>query len=248
MLERILPPKHRSETQSGVSLSQPAPQRTRSILAGMVMVLLLSSCSYEPRGGMVEFENGLFIGSSVQNSIVVDPFLFSDRRLKVRTRNSSGDTAFDMPALQREVTGQLYTEGYLPADATGYGLLLDLNLVYSGQETDDRATEGALVGGVLGHELAADESPKGSAKIGGALLGAVIGDAVGRAASQDTYFSTVEVTLLVIDTKNSTNGERNIFNEYHSTVEVSAGGARTSQYEVAEAMRKRVTKILLEML
>ncbi len=60
-------------------------------------IALISACAPQSRMGMVvDSETGLQIGSAIEKNIVIDSSQFTDRRMKLRIRNSSGDPAYDL--------------------------------------------------------------------------------------------------------------------------------------------------------
>ena len=103
------------------------------------------------RYGMVKNpDTGLQIGSVVEKSLVTDASFYKNKTIKVRTRNTSGDVAFDL----REFTDRLRTSysaaGYTPTDKDDFGLLVDVNVIYSGQIQTNLADEFSFLGGAAG--------------------------------------------------------------------------------------------------
>lgn len=105
---------------------------SRLMMVGALMMPLAGCVATGNTMGMVtDRSSGLQYGSVIQRSIFVDAEQFEDSSIKVTTRNTSGDVAFDL----REFTDQLKSvyadKGYDPV-RKGYGLKLDVNVIYSG--------------------------------------------------------------------------------------------------------------------
>ena len=85
--------------------------RLKKTFAGTIFLLAavigIAGCSSNAsRMGMVrEPSTGLQYGSVIEKSLFVDPQQFRDKTIKVTTRNTSGDSAFDLGSFTNELQG-----------------------------------------------------------------------------------------------------------------------------------------------
>lgn len=147
------------------------------------------------RLGMVKNpDTGLQIGSVVEKSSVTDASFYKNKTIKVRTPNTSGDVAFDL----REFTDRLRTAyaaaGYTPTDKDDFGLLVDVNVIYSGQIQTNLADEFAFVGGAAGGIAGARSDARFGTGIG-ALGGATLGNVIGSFIADGTYIIVARVPV-----------------------------------------------------
>ena len=241
----------------------------RARRAGLIAVLAaaLAACAPRQHGGMVvDPESGLQYGAVIERNLMVDASQFADRRLKLRLRNSSGDVVFDLAGLRQALEGAYHAKGYAPGSDDAFGLLLDVNLLYSGQTSETLATQygflGAAAGGIGGRYSGIDSGTT-TGTVAGAALGAVLGSYV----SDDTYIVVAEVTLAVPDERSgqserviqfgvdddaesrSENTGRRRFDETLGTrIAVYAGGRNTAQAEIVAEVRRRLAHILADVI
>ncbi|MCG8512306.1 MAG: complement resistance protein TraT [Rhodospirillales bacterium] len=117
-----------------------------SAASRLVALLLISvfaaGCVVKPpaRMGMVENpETGLQFGSVVDGSLVTDASFHKNKKIKLRTRNTSGDLSFDLGGFSDQLTRAYAAKGYEPTDHDDFGLMLDVNVRYSGQVQESLA-------------------------------------------------------------------------------------------------------------
>lgn len=158
------------------------------------------------RMGMVKDPvTGLQFGSVVEKSIVTDASFYNNKRIKVRARNTSGDIAFDLRRFTDQVKAAYRAAGYEPTDGDDFGVMVDVNVVYSGQVQTDLAKEfsflGAVSGGVGGGIAGHRSNATAGTAIGiaaGTAAGATLGSIVGSYITDDTYIIVARVTFGII--------------------------------------------------
>ncbi|GAB6052775.1 hypothetical protein JCM17960_15950 [Magnetospira thiophila] len=247
------------------------------ITRGLVIFLLstwLVACnsSPQPRLGMVETPegSGLMYGSTIENNLVTDAAFYSNTKIKIRTRNTSGDLAFDLDDLTKRLERAMISKGYEPTQGDDFGLLLDVNVMHSGHIQERLTYEYAFLGGVAGSLASARGKARDSqdlGALGGAALGAIIGDNI----TEDTYMIIANVTFGVV--KNRTVSKRRVTfsrstkiknlddpdedekevisgfkRTYHTNLAVYAGGRNVKQREITEGVRSRVIRIVSDFL
>lgn len=164
--------------------------------------LVLSGCADSSRLGMVvDPETGLQMGSRIERNIVVDPSQFENRRIKVNLRNTSGDAAFDLADVRSAIERRLAAKGYVPTRDDDFGILLDVNVHYSGQATQDRASAFGLLGAAGGGLAGYQASKGGVGTAAGVLAGATLGSILGSYVRDETYLVVADVSLGVVDPK-----------------------------------------------
>lgn len=232
--------------------------------------LTLNGCIGQPptRMGMVKDSNsGLMIGSTVEKSLVTDASFHRNKRIKVRIRNTSGDTAFDMHGFKSQVEQAYESIGFEPSSENDFGILIDVNVRYSGQIQTNMAAEygflGASAGGLAGAARGSSRTDIGIGAVSGVTLGTIVGSYV----TDDTYIIVTDVTVATVrdrttakpsktvtfsrspqtdeekdeDRNRSTRGLKN---SVRTGVAVYAGGRNTSQGEIAGMVRERIARIV----
>jgi hypothetical protein len=225
------------------------------------LVLCLTGCNSQSRLGMVKDpQTGLQYGSIVEKNVVIDAAQFRNRKIKVSTRNTSGDVALDMGTFAARLRESYAGKGYQPTDADDFGIRVDLNVMRSSQIQDNYALEygflGAAAGGIAGYR---SDTRAGTAI--GTVSGATLGAILGSFDTQDTYIVVAEVAIAILDSRTGVT-ERTItfsrsprleereteirpFREVGRTrVAVFAGGRNVGQAEIAEAVRQRLARIV----
>jgi hypothetical protein len=149
-------------------------------------------------GMVVDQRTGQQIGSVVERSFVVDAAQFRDPRLKLRIRNTSGDPLFNLGDMSSFIAF-LSKKGYQAESDGEYGLLVDVNVVYSGQVSRNLMREFAFLGGTAAGLAAYGATRGGIETAAGVLAGATLGSIVGSYQRQETYIVVAEVSLAVID-------------------------------------------------
>jgi len=229
----------------------------------------LSACSYpsSTRMGMVtDEETGLMFGSAIEKNLITDASFYRNRKIKVRTRNTSGDEVFNLGRFSDDLNTAYATKGYEPTSAEDFGLLMDVNVMYSGQVQTNRASSYRLIGALLGATYGG-ETDRGL--LTGTVTGAALGNIAGHFDTQDTYMVVAQVTFGVLKPYKETrkritfsrsaklktiddpNEDEKIINRgFKKTVStqiaVYAGGRNLAQSEIAEEVRKRAVRIVAD--
>jgi hypothetical protein len=229
--------------------------------AAIVAIAVLAACDSPARHGMVKDpQTGLQFGAVVENNLFVDAAQLKNRKIKVSTRNTSGDAAFDMGAFAERLRASYAGKGYQATEADDFGIRLDLNVVHSGQIQENHALEyaflGAAAGGIAGHR---SNARSGTAI--GASSGLALGAILGSYDTDDTFIVVAEVAVGLIDSRTGV-VERSVtfsrsprleeretdlrpFREVARTrIAVFAGGRNVSQAEIADAVRQRLARIV----
>ncbi len=232
------------------------------------LVLMISSCASQQRMGMVIDPNtGLQFGSVIEKNIVVDAVQFSNRKVKVRIRNTSGDPTFDLHTFIGQLERSYESKGYEIAVEDDYGLLIDVNVTYSSQMSQNMSSQfgflGAAAGGLAG---AAQERDQVILATAGVVTGAALGSIVGSYSTEDTYIIIAYVSLGVLDTKRGTKKTTIVFSSSNQEAEeedagfkafrqrietgisVFAGGRNIQQNEIADEVRQRITRIIADVI
>ncbi|MBG0789306.1 MAG: hypothetical protein H0S80_02285 [Desulfovibrionaceae bacterium] len=237
------------------------------------LALAVASCTASrSRMGMVQADDGLMYGSAMDSQFIVDSSLFENNRLKLRIRNTSGDNAFDLHGFRRQLEDAYTANGYELVTGNDFGILLDVNVSYSGQIQEDMSQEfgtvGMMGGGAAGGYYGGtrDGLAGGAAgAVGGATAGAALGHVIGSYITDDTYIIISHITLATIAPKEEGDGttivfgkdkkikrKRNNFRGYRqrSTTKlgVYAGGRNVDQQEIVGGVRQRMLRILSDII
>ncbi len=240
------------------------------------MALLAAGCGNvanpPARLGMVKDpDTGLQFGSVVEKNIVTDASFHKNKRIKVRTRNTSGDVAFDLRTFTRQIEAAYQAAGYQPTTGDDFGVMVDVNVMYSGQIQTNLANEfaflGATAGGIAGYR---SNTTAGTAI--GVAAGATLGSIIGSFITDDTYIIVAKVTFGIIKGPAKRDGktitfsrgitghpedeeereekrqERGIRNAVSTGVSVFAGGRNVRQSEIAEQVRQRFVRIISDII
>ena len=115
------------------------------------LLVLLVGCAQPSRMGMVKDpQTGLQFGSVVEKNLVTDASFHENKKIKVRIRNTSGDTAFDLYGFQSHIESAYRQAGYSPTSGDDFGLLVDVNVMYSGQIQTNLMSQYAFLGASAG--------------------------------------------------------------------------------------------------
>ncbi len=234
----------------------------------VALPLLLAACAQPPRMGMVaEQGTGLAYGSVIEKNIVLDSAQLRNKNMKLRIRNTSGDMAFGLAQFRSELEKSYRSQGYTPTDSDDYGLLIDINVVYSGQITTQMTKEfgflGAAAGGLAGNRIS-DSRTFGT--IAGAVSGATLGAIVGSYVQENTYIVVANATIAIaeqdVGKSQSTitfgDGQRKdstadtTFKAFRARtttgISVYAGGRNVTQHEISTGVRQRFARILADVI
>lgn len=236
-------------------------------------LMLLSACTAsKSRMGMVQQGDGLMYGSSMDSQFIVDSSLFANNKVKLRIRNTSGDPAFDLHGFQNQLEDNYRALGYEPVKGNDFGLLLDINVTYSGQIQDDMRDDFQFAGGAAGLVAGArqpvrrgntNEALAGGAA--GAVAGATIGYILGSYVTDDTYIIVSHITLATVAPREETDGttiffgkkekisrKKNNFRGFRqretANLAVYAGGRNVSQSEITDGVRQRMIRIMSDLI
>jgi len=237
-----------------------------------ISMTVLSSCvgnvgQPTTRMGMVKDpKTGLMFGSVIESNLVTDASFYKNNKMKVKIRNTSGDIAFGLREFSKQLSNAYARNGYEPTKENDFGLLVDVNVMYSGQIQTNMADEysflGAAAGGVAGYRSSA---AAGTAI--GTVAGATLGSILGSFVTDDTYIIIAKVTFGVIKkTKKSRKRvtfstsvklknvddpdedemvvKRGFKKTYSTQVSVYAGGRNVTQAEIADKVRNRIIQIV----
>ena len=241
--------------------------RWPATVAALLALMALAACAPRQHDGMVvDPATGLQYGSTVERNLMVDASQFEDRRLRLRIRNVSGDPAFDLAGFRGALENAYRAKGYEPVVDDGFGVLLDVNVLYSGQTSENLAAEygflGAASGGVGGYYADVD-----GATAAGTIAGATLGAVIGSYITDDTYIVVAEVTVAVPDGQSGNtertiqfgvdsqadsdtrkSGRRRFDEQIRAGVAVYAGGRNATQADIAEGVRQRFGRILADVI
>ena len=234
---------------------------------------VLAACSSPSRLGMVQQEGtGLQFGSAVAKNFVTDASFYPNKKIKIRTRNTSGDTAFDLGNFAASLRAAFAAKGYQPTQDDDFGLLVDVNVMRSGQIQRNMATEFGFLGAAGGGLTGAAASRGGSLEtIGGILAGATLGSIIGSFITDDTYIIIAQVTFGEIkevkrskrritfsrspktryedeDKDDSARRKRGFRNSWSNQVAVYAGGRNVPQSRIAGEVRQRMIRIVSDII
>jgi len=244
-----------------------------SLTAGAIVLGLIaagmSACTYpsSTRMGMVtDEETGLMFGSAIEKNLITDASFYSNRKIKVRTRNTSGDEVFNLERFTGDLNTAYTAKGYEPTGQDDFGLMMDINVMYSGQVQTNRASSYRLIGALMGATYGG-ETDRGL--LTGTVTGAALGNVAGHFDTQDTYMIVAQVTFGVLKpyketrkritfsrsnklkTIDNPNEDEKIINRgFKKTVStqiaIYAGGRNLGQSEIAEEVRKRAVRIVAD--
>lgn len=169
-------------------------------LPALLAALAVAGCAVQDnRMGMVKNpDTGLMFGSVIERNLVTDPSFFRNTGIKVRTRNTSGDRAFDLSTFQETLVKAYERKGYTRPDGGDFGLLMDVNVIYSGQIQRNLSAEYSLLAATAGTGAALMQSESAFTILGAQLAGAAFGAVAGNFVTEDTYIVVAEVTFAVL--------------------------------------------------
>ena len=151
----------------------------------LLMLFGMSCTASKSRMGMVQAQDGLMYGSSMDSQFIVDSSLFVNNKIKLRIRNTSGVPSFDLHQFKGQLEESFAALGYIPTSKNDFGILLDINVRYSGQIQENMSDDMKMLGGVAGGVAGAyDPMTKGENReaLAGGAVGAV---EIGRASCRE---------------------------------------------------------------
>lgn len=161
--------------------------------------LLMFSCAQPTRQGMVrDSQTGIQIGSVIERSFFVDASQFKNKRVKVTTRNVSGDATYKLRDLEGSIEQAFKEKGFIPVQDDSFGIKVDINVMYSGHVQTNMAEQFGFLGGAAGG-IAGYRSEMKAGTAVGLLAGATLGAVIGSHITDDTYIIVSEVSIGVTD-------------------------------------------------
>ncbi len=74
--------------------------------------------------GMVKDpQTGMQFGSVVERNLVTDASFYTNKKMKIRIRNTSGDVAFDLGGFTNQIKAAYVANGYTPTQGIDFGVL-----------------------------------------------------------------------------------------------------------------------------
>jgi hypothetical protein len=234
--------------------------------AALFLSLFVAGCiNPTARYGMVKNpDTGLQFGSVVQKNFVTDSSFYKNKKIKIRIRNTSGDTEFNLSEFSQALKQSYTAKGYIPTENSDFGLLIDVNVMYSGQIQTNMANEYSFLGAAGGGLTGASGSALGAAA--GVLGGATLGYIVGSYVTDDTYIIISEVSVTTVKERKSAQKSitfsrspktkhdhydqdtktyrRSIKKVFRNKVSVFAGGRSVRQSRIAREVRERIARIV----
>lgn len=228
--------------------------------------ILVACQSSQSRLNMVtDPGTGLQFGSAIEKSIFMDADQFENNAIKVSIRNTSGDPAFDVHGFRSNLERSYADKGFKPVRAD-FGIKLDLNVVYSGHIREDMSAKygflGAAAGGIAGYR-----SPARAGTAIGVLAGATIGSIIGSTQTRDTYITVSEVAIGISESKGVGQTSKSVtfgsspklqeerksgFKPFRGVlrtrIAVYGGGRNVSQQQISEEVKRRLIRIVADMI
>ena len=232
----------------------------------MALLVLLAGCAAPPRHGMVlDPATGVQMGAVVERNLLVDAAQFTDRRVKLRLRNASGDAAYDLDALRPQLARVYDAKGYELVDGDDYAVLIDVNLIYSGQYAETLQREFGFLGGAAGALAGAGTQGTIVGTGADALAGLTLGAIAGSYVREDTYVVVAEFALatrearpprresvIAFGTGRVEREQEPAFRPFteaaDTRIAVYAGGRNLPQAEIAGPVRDRLAAILADVI
>ena len=243
--------------------------KTKNILLLFAATILFATgCSNQAtRLGMIKDPvSGIQYGSTIGKSFFIDSQQFSNKNLKVSTRNVSGDSNYGLTSFTNDLKKAFNAKGYDANTGENFGIKVDVVIEYSGHVqtnlSDSYAFLGALGAGYYGGRYS---SAKDAEKIG-VVTGALLGSIAGSYQTEDTYIIVAKVNIGIMDSKSGKvtrtisfssspklQEERDDglkrFKEVASTeVAVYAGGRNVNQSSVINEVKKRLVRIVSDII
>lgn len=212
------------------------------------------------------------IGSTTSKNVFITSDQFTNKTVRVRLRNSSGDPDFDPFQMRSLVENGLSSAGYKITNDNP-GIVIDVNLHFVGNVATGRQRAGnevgALLGAVAGYEMSKSKGGigAGSGAILGAIAGASLQDVLRANNEYDTYVVLCDVNIGVVRQENKSrdsfviggnrfeknnNDERATFESFSikDTVKVSvyAGDKKENRARVTKAIQDRLARVVANLI
>jgi hypothetical protein len=183
--------------------------------------------------------------------------------VKLRLRNTSGQTNFDIKRFRQKLLAAFSSTGYEVNRADQFGILIDVNILFAGQTSTNLSNQFAFLGAAGGGlAVGSGDLATVGAIIGGAALGAIVGTYV----REDTYIIVSEVTIGVIDQRRGQTEETLVFGaskrkkkirrsafkgferRVRTKIAVYAGGQNISPNDIARQVNQRLVNIISDVI
>lgn len=235
------------------------------LLGISLVVFSLTSCAPSSRLGMIkDSATGLQYGSVIEKSFFVDSSQFENNKIKISSRNVSGDTSYNISSFVNSLERSFVEKGYRLSQQD-FGIKFDITIEYSGHVQSNLSQQYAFLGGAAGG-IAGYRSEAMAGEAIGLLTGATLGGIAGSYVTEDTYILIARVSI-GISNKSKNQGKTvrfssspnlqadddrsgvNYFDEVLTTkVAVFAGGRNVSQSEIIEGVRRRLHSIVSDII
>ena len=166
----------------------------------LIILLFTISCSNTQNTGMYDKNNKVSSESAISKNVFTDISQFSDKIVKVKIRNTSGDFDIDKNKLKKNLKSGLEENGF-KVNESQYDFVIDLN-IYSFQSVSQGKKRpssgvGLLLGGVLGSEVGKRNNSisQGSGIVLGAVAGATIENILKNSSDNNTYFLLADFNI-----------------------------------------------------
>ncbi|BCS87035.1 complement resistance protein TraT [Pseudodesulfovibrio sediminis] len=171
----------------------------------LALVLVLTACvarQQNPHQLVEDEKTGYSYGAIKDGEFIADPAMFRNAKLKLRIRNTTGDSSLDIKIFRQQLEKSYGDLGYEITDGDDFGILLDVNVRYFGQVTEMLPAEysflGAAAGGVVGatpgiQSGRSADSLTGAA--GGAVVGAALTEIMRNYATEETFIIISSITM-----------------------------------------------------
>lgn len=243
--------------------------QSRNIFSIALIIAMAGACappSKSRMGMVIDEKTGIMYGSAIENSLVTDASFYKNRKIKIRTRNTSGDTAFNLASFTGNLDTAYAEKGYTPTSEEDFGLIMDVNVLYSGQIQRNLANEFGLIGALVGSKYGG-QTDRGITLA--TISGAAIGNILGHYATEDTYIIVAQVTFAVVkpykkskkrvtfsrseklvDIDDPNEEEkiitRGLKKRYMTQITVYAGGRNLSQSTISDKVKARAVRIVAD--
>lgn len=232
----------------------------------LVIVLSVVGCAYNNG-----HKSNFMIGSSISKNIFIDSGQFSNKIVKLRLRNSSGDLSIDPSQIRASIENGLRLAGYVVSDKD-FGILLDVNIYFVNSVSTAKQSQpndlSILLGGVVGYEIARNSGriTPGSGAILGGIAGATLNEILKSNNDLDSYVVFSEVNIGVVkqqhvkkdfftiggnrfDMNDEADGTFDAFDRRETLkVAVYAGDRNVNRGNVMMRIQKRLANILANLL
>jgi hypothetical protein len=247
----------------------------KSVMVLIGALFLLASCVERQQNSyrLVKDEaSGYSYGATKSGEFVADPAMFRNSRLKLRIRNTTGDSSLDLYNFRDQLEAAYESLGYEVTHGDDFGILLDINIRYFGQATEMLPAEytflGAAAGGVAGAAPGIQGGRLADTVTGaaaGTVVGAALSEIIRNYATEETFAIVSSVTMgtvmpeyiedertISFVTGKKIREKKTNFKGFRSreTLELAvyAGGFRANKSDIINEVRSRYLRILKDII